>query len=99
MPGKQEHGDGCNHNVAPVVHRDIYMTLNLTDTELDTLAVLAFEQGTMAWDHVAQRITEGTHTHEDLAKAGTLARVDAIHQGDATVAARYAALAVKAGAL
>lgn len=67
----------------------------LTDSDLDTLATLAFESD---WYEIGTRITEGTHTRQDLSKAATLARREVQYQRVDSVKARYASLADRAGA-
>ena len=67
----------------------------LTDSDLDTLATLAFE---INWYEIGTRITEGTHTRQDLVEAATLARREVRYQRVDSVKDRYASLARRAGA-
>ena len=67
----------------------------LTDSDLDTLATLAFESN---WYELGTRIADGTHTRQDLVAAATLARREVPLQRVDSVKDRYASLARRAGA-
>ena len=80
-------------------------TTRLTDSDLRTLATLAFESADDSalpmseremWIDIGERIYAGVATSKDLAMTGELAAADAAYQTDRATAARYVALSATA---